>query len=87
MSNFIVVLSLGGKRVEKCIRRMDDLNMAPINVPAAGGVVDDLKVLLDRLLNNKLDQFELLSQADRLSVELRQTTSFSKQKFVVQKAI
>ena len=49
--------------------------------------VADLKLQLEKLLRDNLDQFELLSQADRFGVDLTQTFSFSKQKFLVQKAV
>ena len=48
---------------------------------------EKLKDILKKLLQNKLDQFEILSYADKLSVNIRIEERFSKQKFALQKAV
>ena len=50
-------------------------------------VIADLKKYLQKLLQNKIDQFELLNLAQRLFVKLDNVGSFSKQKALVQKSL
>ena len=47
----------------------------------------DLTQLLNKLLNDQLDQFEVLSSAERLSVNFSSVESFSQQKYLLQAAV
>ena len=65
-----------------------------MNLPAGEGVeearnvtLESLRKFLDKLLTNSIDQFEVLSLAQRLSVNLENEASFSKQKYLVQKSL
>ena len=47
----------------------------------------DLKNLLQKLLCDQLDHFEILNHAERLSLNLDKVEGFSKQKYAVQKTV
>ena len=50
-------------------------------------VLDGLKNDLTKILMNKVDQFEILNLAQRLSQDISYEESFSRQKYLVQKAV
>ena len=54
---------------------------------ARNATLESLRKSLDKLLANNIDQFEVLSLAQRLSVNLENEESFSKQKYLVQKSL
>ena len=69
-------------------------NYRKMNTPPGDGVeevrnatLESLRKFLDKLLANNIDQFEVLSLAQRLSVNLDNEDSFSKQKYLVQKSL
>ena len=47
----------------------------------------DLKLVLAKLLNDQIDQFEVLSLAQRLSVDLSHVENYSKQKYLLQESV
>ena len=46
-----------------------------------------LKNIVKKLLQNKMDKVEVLSLAERMSLNVRNEESFSKQKYALQKAV
>ena len=50
-------------------------------------LIAELRMYLQKLLQNRIDQFELLNLAQRLSVKLDKVGSFSKQKALVQMSL
>ena len=59
----------------------------PVSELFARNLCADLKIILEKLLKDQLDQFEVLSLADRFSVNLNEVENFSNQKYALQKGV